>query len=1163
MNLRPPARTIVLLLILLGAGTYYAYDQYATERARIAALEKYKEETEVSRAKTLPDFRKRFIFSSEIVTIPAAMRAAVWPREERARVAAEITGQKFDYIVLPLQQYALESDRITRIMMARSVASELARVSHKRVMSPELALRILGATETRFDDARVGELAKQVGAQVVHLYARSSYSKPEMSVALVLADPAGDIKAQAVLPVPFEKSKDILENNARPYIPQLVANLLGTKAVLPAKLPVYQSTHWGFPEHLDELLRADRTPLDEAVYLQLLAALTPKNLQYERRRLYERSLVALRKIDPTSDDYNLLTARALFYLFRRPDAVKLLQDAKGPEEQALLAYLNGNYPELKAALPTITNPVLYVMSYLEFMDLGYEYTKPRPTDIPLPLMNAQWQALITLASHDSDAWSAEDNVPFFLSIAGLMPSFDSAYKEVLQERVAAGDAQPFGSNQNVIDAVFSRMSSQEKPDAGTDLYDSRLTQADERNFYRNLALGNVMHHLDRDIYTYGSYDAARQYAEQLEPWLQGNACYAQDYATALVHLAEDSDGKQKQFLLQRAYEQASQALVQGGGSDDDVIRAQMVVQGLSGYTNPADPGGVARSRDLGIGTAGPAALVDKDMYGGWQLLPYTNDNFATLKSAYERSGISKEVLDKELSQRFNGHPEKVPFLGSRLAAQGKEDDAIALFREAIAQHTDAWSVYYEQAKLLLRSGHPKEAAEALNAYPYFATIPKGMRVDVTNHAEDAGSLLYWSGYFDAARPFYRKSASLETGASVEFLAGERLAAMDGNYSAAAGYAYANIQRYNSESAIRRYLIYLYLFGKADVADASFKVMVRRYPASGMWMAKRVDNRMQGRSLNDSVSWMQKFMRESGLKTVSYEAYRSLFLDAIEDRVVSSATLTLLDAVPKDAHRVPAATIDNRDRPVSALYAESKADAVLAPAKGMRLDWFDAEYQFFLHGYAALHDGNADQSVLTLLRVEERQPLITKDNCRFEVPYLVMASAKGKYVDRIPGLEKMLEQPTLQHNFHALLSRAVIAQQQGNTERALDYLNDARNRVYGGADSVYDGWYEMIQVAEWIYQQSSDQRVLTQALAWARTHQVQEFPGGWAFAFEARYATAEDDRVRAAAFAQYLDRNSAWLQDVPQAIRDKASIWWQTHNPYTVPKERQVRSDRAA
>ena len=1166
MSLRPPTRTIVLLLSLLSASAYYAYDQYVAERARIAVVEKYKNETELSRAKTLPDLRRRFIAGKDdLISIPSAMRAAVWPLGERERVRTEIAGEHYDYIVLPMQEISSKSDRTTRMMVARWIADELEHHTHKRVMSPELAQRILGATEIRFDDARVGDLARSVGAEVVHVYAQPKYIKPETLVALALADAAGTIKSMALVEVPiaYDTYKVLLENVVQPSVPKLVATLTKTGYLAERKRTIYQNTNCVFPEHMDGLLHADMTPLDQAVYLQLLAALTPQGQQYERRRLYERSLVALKQIDPSSEDYNLLTARALFYLFRRPDAVKLLQNPKRPEEQALLAYLNGNYPELKAVLPSITNPVLYVMSYLEFFELGYSYNKPRPTDVPLPLVSEQWRILITLASHDSDSWSAEDNIPFFISIAGLMPSFDHVYKEMLEEQVAAGNTKPFGANQNVIDAVFTKLNAQTKPDASVNLYGPRLARADEWNLYRNLALGNVIHHLDRDIYTYGSYDTARRYAEQLEPWLQGNAAYASGYAKVLISLANNTDGKEKHYLQQQAYEQACQAIVQGGGSDDDVVRGTMIVSSLNEFSNPADPKDVVRSFAMAHRDAKPAGLVHSAVYDVSVLYPYTNTSLEALIWAYKHNKISEDVLDKELSKRFDGNPDKVGFLGGRLEEQGKENEAMALFKDAIAQHTDAWTVFYEQAKLLLRAGHPKAAAEALNGYPYFSTVPKGMRVAVANYAEDAGSLLYWNGYYDEARPFFKKSASLDTGAGAEFIASERLASLDGNYNTAAGFAYANIQRYNSAPAIRRYLIYLYLFGKADVADASFKVMVRRYPNSGMWTAKSVEGHMQGRSLNDSVNWTQQFMRESDSSAVSNEAYRRLFLDAIEDRVVSPATLALLDSLPKDAHQVPANTIDNRDRPVSALYAESKTDAVLAPAKGMRLDWIDEEYQFFLHGYAALHDGNFDQAVLTFLRLEERQPLITKHYCRFEVPYLAMASAKGKYTTRIPGLEKLLDQPMLQHDFHALLSRAVIAQQQGNTDRALEFLIDARNRIYGGADRVYDGWYEMIQVAEWVYLQSGDQRVLQQALTWAKTNQILQFPVGWSFAFEARYSTVENDRVRAAAFAEYLDRNSAWLHDVPPAIREKGALWWRTHNPYVIPKEHGARPNRAA
>lgn len=60
---------------------------------------------------------------------------------------------------------------------------------------------------------------------------------------------------------------------------------------------------------------------------------------------------------------------------------------------------------------------------------------------------------------------------------------------------------------------------------------------------------------------------------------------------------------------------------------------------------------------------------------------------------------------------------------------------------------------------------------------------------------------------------------------------------------------------------------------------------------------------------------------------------------------------------------------------------------------------------------------------------------------------------------------------------------------------------------------------------------------------------------WAYAFEALYAEDEEERVRAAAFAQYLDPNSAWLSKVPEAIRKKGAERWPELNPFILKQEK--------
>jgi len=83
--------------------------------------------------------------------------------------------------------------------------------------------------------------------------------------------------------------------------------------------------------------------------------------------------------------------------------------------------------------------------------------------------------------------------------------------------------------------------------------------------------------------------------------------------------------------------------------------------------------------------------------------------------------------------------------------------------------------------------------------------------------------------------------------------------------------------------------------------------------------------------------------------------------------------------------------------------------------------------------------------------------------------------------------------------------------------------------------------------------TGDRRYIDLGLGWAEGFRIAQPQHSWLHSFYAKYATDEKKRVEAAAYAQYLDPDSAWLASVPDKVKQAATIWWQKNNPFDPSK----------
>ena len=152
-----------------------------------------------------------------------------------------------------------------------------------------------------------------------------------------------------------------------------------------------------------------------------------------------------------------------------------------------------------------------------------------------------------------------------------------------------------------------------------------------------------------------------------------------------------------------------------------------------------------------------------------------------------------------------------------LRSTGNEAAAEKVLQAAIDQRIVDWLPYDHVGSRLARQSKHDEALEVYLKYPGFEESNDSQHVSLSNLAYEAGSLLYWAGAYQEARPLYELAAGYQTGSSAGMSSRARLALIDGDYQLASTELLNRAQRYGSKYAIKDFVGLLILLGANDDA----------------------------------------------------------------------------------------------------------------------------------------------------------------------------------------------------------------------------------------------------------------------------------------------------------------------------------------------------------
>ena len=680
-----------------------------------------------------------------------------WIANERAWAREVLATTRADVLVAPMQVEQRAFDVVERNLIARSLAAGLTKTHGLTVADMTLVERALGSSARKFRDEDVFAVAAQVGARTVVLGhighdGAGTFDLRIETVQLEGGKPVngGRRTAAELTDVPFG-------DTALPYAALLAkrTELLAAIAQGAARTQSAQQ-----PPAAASGLTQRAQGLRLANLLQFVGTLHPIGIEDRaRERLFERSLVALEGLED-EPSVRLLKARAWASLYRRPAALAALQEPTTPEAKAFAAYLDGNVERLAPLIATIGDEQKRMLASLDLERLKGAYQLAVDLDAMQRLAAStpplQWW--IRQAVAEANPFVARSNALVKLGLDGMFP--DPRFKRDLGPK---GDALP---EPQIAELALDHVKALRAANTSWWLTGD-VGNADYVDLAEQMLIANTI------VSARQLWGTGRRFADAQELTSSvANLFYGHPEFTLMHGLATISDQSGPRV------EQGAR-IVAGGG---DIRLGTLWTQGQNLTMQRLTALNMVYFADLDkLGPRERAELFFDDDWPsrpGWewsttgrttnlaQCLAYTIENAGCLFALYTEIGSEDmEAAHKMVvanDHRFAGHPQLGVF---RADVRDTFNEPAPAAAAALESHSLDWQVYREAGIALVKQGQAREALEAFAKYPGFHGSGSGNAVDLSNYAYDAGSVLFWGGYYEEARPLFQIASSLDTGSA--------------------------------------------------------------------------------------------------------------------------------------------------------------------------------------------------------------------------------------------------------------------------------------------------------------------------------------------------------------------------------------------------------------
>jgi len=1099
-----------------------------------------------------------------------------WQANEKKLHSDLLKGRSYDVLVVPFQVEDYAFDRPTRSLMTAELTLAIGRATSLPMADPYVVQRALGDGARRLNDDAVGQLAQQLGAKRVRvIWAFAGHDRQGvMTLTIRVQDRSSEHGGGYYLGHRVQHSYDKLafddEHPPIEVFEALLPRVLKDLGYDPAAAvpPQVESsfTDKGLPPTPFGLIGDEASPARDAYYLQLLGALTPRRAERERERLFEKSLLALRRMTPASPQYRALRARAYMYLGLRPAALRAIADPATAEEKELHAALNGNLPATGALAAQQTQLATRLLAILDANTIAADYsvaTQQGSADkaASLALPGDFWPAVAGRAFVDWSRWTQEENIVLKFMLDQDLPLAGYTAEGIVRGAASLGDV---GRAQTTLD--LSVLEHVRKLLAATpskwccEMPPERLSARDYLDFIEATANDNLMRRARLVSYVQGLPEQGLEFLDRIRSVYQGFPEYALERARAESLIAKHSEGSAREGQSKAAYVDAYNAFYWSNGQ----TRVAQDAFDIYGSLGRHDYG----YSDNLYASDYPFRSFYSDWEGGGQMELGLKNSRAALANSTSDFGPVRELgwmldelqhkpaeMDKILAAldgRFVGCPGRDVFLAGRSMKTGDSAAAETHYREGIKDAPGDWESFRALGQLLLQRGQTKQSARLFMSYPGFA---KGARVDavaMSNDAYEAGSYFYWYGEFGLAKPLFKIAADLDTGSAASIESARRLAMLAADYAGAMAYSLQRARRYDSAYGYRDYFAMLHAMGHPEEAWSAFNLLVPRLRASQLWEAALVGHRRERKSEAEIATWI----RQGGLGAIGAkrsDAAVYLVRAGITDRMPDAALGNLVAEfawpvwhLPQWYNSVVRAAPSGDAQYVVGPKADREGTLPLGVFGARDKEPVKSDLVYFVEAYRALREGKAAEAQAILKEASASYSLV-HPHIRYLLPYYAFAAAKAGDASALQPLLDAVRPD--QRGFDYYLARAVIAGLAGKTSDAVDLLGNAIvRRPYAEDRPVYPD-YQYLETLEWLYRATHKPEYRRLALDWAEKVET-FFPWyGWAWAIQAELETNPARRGRAIAMAAYLDPDSERLAAIPKKEVARAVRSYGKLNPF--------------
>ncbi len=947
------------------------------------------------------------------------------------------------------------------------------------------------------------------------------------------------------------------------------------------KMAEFDTKDLALPESPLQMIRqSEKHPLVQAFYMQLLGLITPSYCSLETQRdFFTRSLSLLWQTDDSSPDVKLLKARAYLYLDQRPKAVKLLGTPGTPEGKAFKEFLNANLPDQETFIRQIKSPIKKLMAQLEQYHLTEAYTtarKPPEINKIVGSVPESWKFLIAQKLLDHDGWSNQSNIPLKAFLEKEFPVGGITMETLYKSALASGELEQKRMEFEMlfVDHIWqalrsdsTRLFSQSGQDGLSDYDYLLLLQA--------IGEATLLKYAEFYQYIQGKPETALQLINAFLTVFQGHPAFHIRKASIIQHLY-----KQSKSLTDLNKSDLVNKIMQDGfkglwwiGQDDPRLSTYHISQLLNDYEHRINGGKIPYIKETVPGKPiythfrreYPPNSFIRLIHIGFTLeqkLEFIHYNIHDISLLVNKKSIQKEYSEKKIvniKNRFSGNPNWIPLKAKLCKLSGQYEALKDIYKKGIDETPLFWANYEALGLEYLRSGDYEQANAIFMEYPPFTDKEGGYhRVSLSNTSYMAGCHFFWRGDHHSAKTFYQIAADLDTGSEGSLTSKVRLNLINRDLNTAAVYSMRRAKRYNSKYAYRDYMSLLHVLGQSEIAWPIFDSLIGRFDTPQIWTSALIGHRINSTSKEDLKTWIN---------------HKSDLVNGKTNYPARFALLSLIDRKPdlSDAEFIKDIELNKIVLPPKAEDGEMKekietlgyTDTSFIPAQKMNDAIATAgppnRYHTIALSYLYLKQQSYDKAFDALKRLSLYLNLKTPAG-RQILPYAVFAVIKSGN-DHL--LERLISQDFINfRDYDMTLAKAVQVGLQQDHDESLALFNKAFNNRPHTENRLFFPWYQIVELLEWLYIETGEKQYLDQALTWARSHQVVQPMFAWAFAFEAKYTTDPPKKMRALAYAQYLDKDSAWISHFSNEVKTKAAVWFESHNPFTPEGQPVIKNQQA-